>query len=227
VAWSDTGRKNKNGTTATTNPLTVALTGTAAHSTIVVGVSAWGNSSSPTVSVSDDVNGAYEVMIERTQGVTKCGLYYIKDNIGGDLTISVSRSPADDTGIYAHEFAGGGSTVAVSGTPVGNSDTSWGVGDHAGNITPSDNDVLVLSACQVNENGSITEDVGDGWTLSNEYEGANQPGGLAFKIISGAPGTISHLWTLPSGREWSAVIGALKPADVGGGGRKFILTRPA
>jgi hypothetical protein len=210
---TDTGRKNKNQTTGT-GVLQVTLTGTAAGSLIVVGFSAFGAGGPPTCSVSDNVNGAYSQAFQQGEGGDQStGVFYFPNNAGGSLTISLTRSPSDDAAVYAHEFAGVALSAPLSGTPV-STGSATGTTANTGNMTPADNDVLLVASLVFNNIGSITQNQGgQGFTLSNELEGTTgQPGSMVYKIISGPPGTPNHSWSLPSASGWACGIAAFKPA---------------
>ncbi len=131
---------------------------------------------------------------------------------GGNRTITSDPGTGSyDMSIYVHEFAGTHATPA-SGTPSTNSGS--GTTSSTTNMTPADNDVLLLACDGHTASGTTTENQGSqGFTLSNEHESGSsaEPGSFVFKILSGAPGTPNHSWTVPSSTR-TAGIAAYKPA---------------
>lgn len=227
MAWAATARQNQ--AVGATTPTTVDLNGTVAGNAIFVAISTNG-SSAPTITVSDDVNGSYTQAAVATNGVQRTALWYFLNIAGGDVTITVGHSPALDTSVWCHEFSGGPTSDALSGTPSTN--TGTGTAQSTGSMTPEDDDVLLMAVVGHNNhvNSWTINAGGEGFTSSDSWVpgegGTGQPGSFVYKIISGAPGTPSHSWTINgTSGAWAALIAAFVPfVDPG---RKFILTRPA
>jgi hypothetical protein len=236
VAWADTTRKAENGAGGAAS-LNVTLNSTVAGTFIAAGASMWKSTGAPaSCAVTDDVNGAYtsSFFIPIAAATLAASLSYLPSGAGGTLTITFNpegggSGDTNDLCGYVHEFSGGHATPA-SGTPATDEGTS-GTTAATGAMTPADNDVLVFAAMAYLEDNTITENAGaEGFTLSNESDSGNPGGGqhgsLVFKIISGAPGTPSHSWTLGAAGGWAAGIAAFKPAAAGGGRTSKGLYRP-
>jgi hypothetical protein len=217
MAIADTGRKGEvNGDAATAR--TIAINSTVAGNFIAVMVITDGG----TPTVSDDVNGAYTNAFTFNSGSS--GLWYKTNIAGGNITITITPNPTSGTWSYsaAHEFSGVVTSSPLSGTPdtnnTGSITSPSGVAT-AGPMTPADNDVLMLACCRYNNflTSWTINAGGEGFSNSNDSGATvtNQmPGALAFKIISGAPGTPSHSWTITTSNSsnWAAAIAAFKPS---------------
>ena len=224
MAWTFTGRKATQ-TGSGVGSLNVTLNGTAAGSLIVVAASVWNGGGGVTgISVSDNVNGAYTESFRAHDGVQDASLHYYPNNAGGNLTVTVNPAAGTDNydlWIAVAEFAGGDTASPASGTPATNTrggGTNTATLSTAGPMTPADNDVLVIAVDGHVTAGTISENAGaEGFTLLDENEsGASaEPGGWVYKIISGAPGTPSHSWTIPGSTESACGIAAFKPGVAG------------
>lgn len=200
---------------------TCALTGVAAGNCLVLGASVWSNSAQATsVAVSDTVNGAWtSALFVPDTNVSVAAMRFFPNCGAGNPTITVTPAPGGgfyDLWVSAAEFSGGATASPLSGTPT----TSAGGTSPATTtaMTPADNDVLLAAIMTYNSFSAITENAGgEGFTLIFENnDGSGQPGSFVYKIISGAPGTPAHTWTLGSSALWAAGIAAFKPAAAAG-----------
>ena len=218
MAWTDTTRKAEAQGGGVTS-LNVTLNSTVAGNLVVAGHSSFegaGNFAAATT-YSDGGNTWTESFRTAISGGKQIsGLGYSVLTTGGNRTINFDPGTSSyDMSVYVHEFSGPHATPA-SGTPVtstGNSTTA-----STGAMTPADNDVLLIAVDGHATSGTVTENAGsEGFTLSNDHESGTsaEPGSMVFKILSGAPGTPSHSWTIPSGL-WAAGIAAFKPAAEAG-----------
>jgi hypothetical protein len=221
MAWSDTTRKAE-ASIENAASLSVVLNSTVAGSCIVVAGSHWRSTggASTTVTISDNVNGTYTHVTGSplVVGIVGACLAYFANNAGGNLTVTLDPTggtDAHDLALDVHEFAGGltSSPLDQAATASGASGTSASVGA----VTPGTAAGLALAVIDPDGYGSTTENAGsEGFTLSNENEGApGQPISFVFKILSGTPST-SHSWTKPSGAAWTALLAVLKPSGAGG-----------
>jgi hypothetical protein len=218
MTWSDTGRHAVGGI-ENTRSVNLALNSTVAGNMIAVLVTAWNSGAVPTISVSDSANGSYGAAVftktvTGNLGSNRVSLYVFPNNAGGNLTINATTNITSDTEVFAREFAGGVTSSPLSGGPH----TASGSTSPAstGQMTPADNDVLLLAGVVYDSASTMTENAGgEGFTLSDKRvwdSSGGQPGSFVFKIISGAPGSPSHSWALGASGSWAAGIAAFKPA---------------
>ena len=218
-SWADTGRKVESAGGGS-NSVQVTLNSTAAGSLITVGTACYTSGTWPgditVIAVSDGINGAYSAAFFKLFNRIVSGLNYFANNAGGNLTItSDPDGTASAIWVAVHEFSGGATTSPLSGTPATASGYSATIA--SGSFAPADNDVLLLAVGTNESNTTIAENAGsEGFTLSNELESAWDVSSLVFKIISGAPGTVSHTWTAGGIGNYSAGIAAFKPSAAGG-----------
>ena len=145
-----------------------------------------------------------------------CGAWqwYVASLAGGNVTVRVDSSPHSallNIFVSLAEFSGG-NTSPASGSTNFNLTDSTSIAK-TGSISPPDSNVLILANMGNIQSGTVTENQGgQGFTLIDEDQGAlsGSSGSAVYKIISGAPGSVSHTWTTP-GNAWCAGIAAYKP----------------
>jgi len=225
MVWAATARKAE-AQGGGVSSLNVSLNSTVAGNQILAGASVYNDNGPTAVAVSDGANGSYASSFVIRNGVQTAALRYVASNAGGNLTLTFTPSGGSDSSydysVYVHEFSGGDTAALASGTPATN--TGSGTTASTGSMSPAHNDVLLIAVDGHPASGTVSENAGsEGFTLSNDHESgsAAEPGSMVYKIISGAPGTPSHSWTVPSS-TWAAGIAAFKAADGGAADVSFV-----
>lgn len=215
-SWADTTRKNESAGGGS-DSVEISLNSTASGSLIAVFTSCWDTDGDNTaIAVSDTTNGSYSSAFYNEcadQSKLICDLSYFANNASGNLTITSNPNGTTVGSIWVcvHEFSGGLTTAPLSGTPATNGSTGTAIS--SGSFSPPDNDVLLLAGAVGDMINTITENAGsEGFTLSNEFETDFETSSFVFKIISGAPGTVSESWTAGDSVAWAAGIAAFKPS---------------
>lgn len=214
MAWADTTRKAEGGGGGVSS-VNVTLNSTIAGNFIAAGSDHWtGSVVAPTLS--DNVNGSYTTSFSAIEGgEIGASLNYFANNGGGNLTITFNYTQTQDVGCYVHEFSGGATSNANSGTAATATSTA-NTAASTGAMTPADSGCLLIGVMGVDANGSQNQNQtgslpgsGTTWTLSNDRTTA-EPGSMVFLILPGAATTCMHVWSNPSA-IWAAGVAAFKP----------------
>jgi hypothetical protein len=216
MSYADTARK-ATALGSIVASVNVTLNSTIAGNLVICGTSSYdGGGFSMDAVITDGGNTWTKSFKQQDPGTSNqcANLSYSVLGTGGNRTINSDPgiNTNYDIAVFVHEFSGPHTTPA-SGTPVGAGAAS-GTTASTGSMTPADNDVLVIAVLASTNPMTITENAGsEGFSLSNENEvgGDGDRGSMVFKIISGAPGTPSHSWTLGNSTRWECGIAALKP----------------
>lgn len=216
MAIASTGRKSVNNAAGVAS-LNNTHNSSVAGNLIVCATSAWGNPTAPTsVAVSDGANGTYTVGAFVAAVQAAAALNYKENGAGGNLTVTSNPSgaPADsnDMSVYTEEFSGVALSSSLSVAAVTNTGSS--ATSSTGNITPADNDCLIVAWGDYDGSGVITGNAGgEGFTQSNIVQGGTaQPGWLFWKILTGGAGVpISFSTSFSMSAAWSCGIAAFKP----------------
>lgn len=141
---------------------------------------------------------------------TQLRMYYVENCSGGanTVTFDIEGVNTGDITVNIFEFSGVATTSALLDGQ--NAGPSTGTAVSTGNVTPSEDNCLLIAAMSHNgADTSITEE----WTLLQENEGgsANMPLATQYKVQTTAT-TEDGDWTLGASRTWGTQLGVFKSA---------------
>lgn len=161
---------------------------------------------------SDTRSSSYAAMAAQQNPDFASGVrnYYALAPSSGACTVTVEINASGDYTCAIAEFSG---VAAVSPLDTGTGGTGTGTAASAGNVTPSEDNCLIVAAMTHNgADRTLTE--GAGWSLIQENEGgsSNMPLSAIYKVQTTAT-TEDADWTIGTGSvNWAATCGVFKAA---------------
>jgi IPT/TIG domain/Beta-propeller repeat len=200
--------------TANTSSVVVTLNGVSSRDLLTCSIT-YGNPGGTTLSVSDNVNGAWSVattvrfssLISQTNGQ-----FYLANSKAGNITITGQPGAAGEYGAMdCQEWSG----VAIS-NPLDQQTQQDGTtaNPSSGNVTTTTSGELILGDLV---NG-YSPSSGSGLTLIDSDTSPGTGSGLNTEYqIQTNPGSVAATWTLAA-TNWTAQVATFKPATGTGGG---------